>query len=582
MITVAERLAQPAETARRSPSQGWRRWAMAAGVPTVLTAAHAAYYRFWIVDDAGLSFAYARSLATGAGPVLQAGADPVEGYSNPTWVAVLAGGRWLGLFDRGAWFGIPDVVLFPKLVALLCCLGIFAAMFAIASAVARHPVLVTIAAGSVTAAIPSFVIWTTSGLENALFALAVMVLAVVLARAAASGRLLDVDTALGAGGLAALAALTRPDGAIYVLAFPLAVALAMRRDDLRRSVKACAVGLVAFAVPIATYLGWRLVTFGDYLPNPARAKEQGLPTLTDLNKPAALIGYAGWLAVLLGIALVAVTLWRPSSTRTVVVALLVPLGLAVTSFAFLQADWMAQYRFATPVWPLAAIVVAVAAAHVLQHSTTRTRVIAAALGTVAAISSVAGYAAAENAFRIAPTTSICDIAQNTGYTFNGYADVLGIRDGSLLAVDGGGTSLTSRLRFVDLSGLADRRIARFWQDDDMTGLRNHIFDDLRPTFIKMFPGWSERDRLALVEDPRMARDYVLLRSGVPGSGHWVRRDALSDRGSLAAARQWGREVSTLVESRYWNLPAPIWPCGDTLRPTQFRNGSPASSPITES
>ena len=50
------------------------------------------------------------------------------------------------------------------------------------------------------------------------------------------------------------------------------------------------------------------------------------------------------------------------------------------------------------------------------------------------------------------------------------ADRLGIDDGSLLAVDGGGTALTSRLRFVDLSGLADARIARYWSDNDMAGL----------------------------------------------------------------------------------------------------------------
>jgi hypothetical protein len=78
--------------------------------------------------------------------------------------------------------------------------------------------------------------------------------------------------------------------------------------------------------------------------------------------------------------------------------------------------------------------------------------------------------------------------RTSGYNFNGYADILGVREGTLLAVDGGGTSLTSRLRYIDLSGLADRRIARFWQTDDMSGLRDYIFDDIHPTFIKVFHG----------------------------------------------------------------------------------------------
>ena len=60
-----------------------------------------------------------------------------------------------------------------------------------------------------------------------------------------------------------------------------------------------------------------------------------------------------------------------------------------------------------------------------------------------------------------------------------------MQDGTLLSVDGGGMSLTSRFRFVDLAGLAERRIARFWQHDDMPGIRDYIFDDVRPTFISV-------------------------------------------------------------------------------------------------
>ena len=149
----------------------WTR-GLAAALPTALVALHAVRYGQWIVDDAGISFAYARSLATGAGPVLQRGADPVEGFSNPAWTAILVVGHWLRAFDRGTWFGSPDVVLFPKLVALFCCFGIFCCFHAIVAAVrTRNVLLVTVAAGAVTAAVPSFVIWTMSGLENSLLAL---------------------------------------------------------------------------------------------------------------------------------------------------------------------------------------------------------------------------------------------------------------------------------------------------------------------------------------------------------------------------------------------------------------------------
>ena len=113
------------------------------------------------------------------------------------------------------------------------------------------------------------------------------------------------------------------------------------------------------------------------------------------------------------------------------------------------------------------------------------------LRSVAALT-LNGFISAARDFQRTPTAGLCDIAQNTGYLFNGYADILGVRDGSLLAVDGGGTSLTSRLRFVDLSGLAERRIAGAWQRNDMAGLRNYIFDEVKPTFIKIWAGWGER------------------------------------------------------------------------------------------
>ena len=126
---------------------------------------------------------------------------------------------------------------------------------------------------------------------------------------------------------------------------------------------------------------------------------------------------------------------------------------------------------------------------------------------------VSGFFSTARDFQRTPSAGLCDIAQNTGYLFNGYADILGVRDGSLLAVGGGGTSLTSRLRFVDLSGLAEPRIAGLWQRNDMAGLRNYIFDEVKPTFIKIFSGWAERDQLDLIGDPRLEQDYVMLLSG---------------------------------------------------------------------
>lgn len=554
------------------PAVRRRRWEplVAAGIPTALFAAHATRYGQWIEDDAGITFAYARSLATGAGPVVQPGADPVEGFSNPAWLAILVVGKLLRLFDTGTWFGVPDLVAFPKAVALLCCFGVFGCCYAAARTVSSRPVLVTVAAGALTAAVPSFVIWSVSGLENPLTALVVTALATLLVRAAVAGRLFELRTAIACGALAGLAALTRPDGLIYAAAYPLAALLLLRRGGAPRAFLAGAVSMLTAAVPVGGYLAWRLVTFGDWLPNTARAKEQGLPTLADLDKPAALVGYAGWSACLVAAGMVAVALHRRTPVRTAVAMLLVPLGLSVLAYVVLAADWMAQFRFSTAMWPLAACATALSAEEVLRGAALRTRVVAAALVTVVGALSLVGWHAQSEAFTRSPTVTACYIARNTGYTFNTYADVLGVGSGaggaSLLAVDGGGTSLTSRLRFVDLSGLTDTGIAGYWQANDMDGLREHVYEEVRPTFLRVWSGWAELGRSGLLEDPRFARDYLPIWVPPDGGGNWVRRDAVSDPKALDEVRRLAAVLAVQVDAPYQRDPMRWW-CPDTMRPS---------------
>ncbi|GAB3496472.1 hypothetical protein GCM10027521_46440 [Amycolatopsis cihanbeyliensis] len=161
------------------PSRPKAHWSLLGALGAILTgtaliAVHAAFYGHWIMDDAAITFAYSRNLAEGHGAVLQPGAEPVEGFSNPAWMLLLALGKLVGLFDTGMLFGVPDYVLFPKGLALLCCAGILTLIYFAARTVSPRPRLITLAAGAGLAAIPSFVIWCFSGLENSLYALCVV------------------------------------------------------------------------------------------------------------------------------------------------------------------------------------------------------------------------------------------------------------------------------------------------------------------------------------------------------------------------------------------------------------------------
>ena len=506
---------------------------------TAAIALHGARFGNWIVDDAAITFAYTRSFATGEGPVLQPGAEPVEAFSNPTWLALLWLGRLVGLFDRGTIFGIPDQVLYPKALALLCCMGILVACYRAARVVSGRPALVTLVTGLGLAAVPSFVIWCFSGLENALFALFVAVLAATLCRAAVADRLDAPRVAVAAGLLAAGAALTRPDGAAYVVALPLLVVVWLPPGQ---AVRQTLVSLGVFAVPYGAYVLWRFLTFGHLLSAPAIAKGQEPPDVETLMRVGEVVTYAGALAALVLAVSVGLVLTRPSPLRTGVIALLVPLGLAIASHAVLMPDWMGQLRFTTPVWPLAALVGTLAVGEALARLAPRGRIVLAAGLAVALVPSLVTFRTASDRFSAGPTVPMCRIAERYGEMFDAYADRLGVEQGTLLLPDIGGTALTSRLEVIDLAGLASYRIARLRGAGDMAGLRNHVFEESRPTFIHTHGAWDA----GMSADPRLTRDYFWLYRGEGTDSDWVRRD-VADEGDVAALRTYA--ARTVAEQR---------------------------------
>ncbi|MEJ3658033.1 hypothetical protein WEH80_34220 [Actinomycetes bacterium KLBMP 9759] len=538
--------------------------ASAVVVPTIVLIVHASLYGAWIVDDAAITFSYARNMAAGSGPVVQAGVDPVEGYSNPAWLALHIAGTWLGLFDRGTWFGVPDYVAFPKTLALVLFVVTLVGCYRAARVITSKPALVTLVAGVAMAAIPSFVIWVVSGLENSLLVATAVGLAAVLAPAVVEGRLFTPRAAVWCGLLAALAALTRPDGLVYAGAYPLAALLAVERGGLRRAAGFVGLSTVAFAVPAGLYLVWRLTTFGAWLPNTAVAKSQGLPTVENLAPLAEFAMNLGW-PFLLTVPVVAIAgiVWG-SSARRGLLAIGVPFLLALVAFVVLEADWMGEYRFASPVWAVGALLGASSMARLYSVLAPRRWAVA-----VVAVAVVGGTASVfpemqEDAleFTVEPTTSVCTVAEESGRMVNAYADLLGLREGSVFTADLGGSSLTSRLRVVDLAGLVDADIARLWADQDWAGFGDHVYERVRPTFIKGDDSYYFLEP-GLGEDPRFARDYVEV---APSSEKtdYVRRDVVADPAQLTALRTLAE--TRLVPAAQQAASTPLATCGDRLVP----------------
>jgi hypothetical protein len=547
--TEARPLAEPApdrpapagtETIRRGWKAGLAAVAAVLG-GTALIAVHASLYGHWLIDDAAITFAYSRNVADGFGPVLQPGAAPVEGYSNPTWMILLALGKLVGLFDHGTLFGVSDQILFPKALALACCAGILVLFYFGAKTLTRRPALVTFVAGAALAAIPSFVIWCFSGLENSFYALTVAALAVLILRAVQSGRLLDHQVAVGTGLVAVLAALTRPDGIIYAGAYPIVVALFLKRELLGRSIRAVVVSVAGFAVPYGAYLVFRWFEFGRLVPNTAVAKGQEPPTIEDLARPGDIVSYVGWLVVAVAVACLVMLLVRPSRLRTGLVALMAPFGLTVVAYIVLEYDWMGQLRFATPVWTLGAFGAAIVVVEALSVARLRGRIALACLLVVALAGSVSGLYDQGTSYRANVKTAFCIVAERDARTINGLADILKLPDSAQVGlIDLGGTSLGSRLRVLDLAGLGDKQVADYLHLSDVAGVRDYVFNVQKPELITFIGSWITT--LQFDKDPRFEREYATIFVNPPvgnltvDSRNWVsyhvRRD-LVDSAKLA-------------------------------------------------
>lgn len=218
--------------------------------------AHFLVYSIYYIEDAGISFAYARNFAEGEGWVPFAGGERVEGFSNPLWTWLVA--LWYAL-------GIPPWTSSKVMGAVFG-----AACLPLAYLIARqcrphardHVALIppALLAASSTAAI-----WNASGLENSLFALLL-----------AGGIYQTLRERLESFPWSALwllgLSVTRPEGIAYAALggfFILVRAVGARRwtHVLR--------WLVVFWAPFLLYQAWRYSYFAWEFPNTYYAKLDG-------------------------------------------------------------------------------------------------------------------------------------------------------------------------------------------------------------------------------------------------------------------------------------------------------------------
>lgn len=503
---------------------------------------HVLLFGGWIVDDAGISFVYARNLAAGHGLVSQPGLEPVEGYSNFLWVLLLAPFFSGGLFHP---------LLTPKLLSVALVGVAFLVFHRSLSKLDDSGWAISGVALGLTALNSSFVLWTVSGLENPLYVVLICVLFSLIVREAPHPL---------AGAVAAGIAMTRPDGLLYVGLYPLLTLFAHGRPvrigpAAGRIARYAAVFLLLFG----GFLAFRFFYFGDLYPNTYYAKrgETGRLALDLLTLQPYMWRNLGGLvesatgfdgeALLVVLAAAVVFLAVRHRLRWVHGAVLGFAGCAAAAYLLLPGDWMGEHRFATPFFPFfyagAALVAVAVARELIPGRSWRLRLGWLAAGSALALAPLL-FLPRSRAYAAEPALPFTMVVEANGRRINRYADALGIAEGSFLLPDVGGALWASRLRIYDLGGLTDRTVARtIWADRG--AFHDYIFAEARPTFILTHGIWTMI--AALEADPRFQRDYLPLSlEGNPAEltmpvGHlrqgglFVRKEAVAGKQAVVAA-----------------------------------------------
>ena len=291
-----------------------------------------------LVDDAFISLSYAANLLAGHGFVLTRGAPAVEGVTNIGWTLLLAG--------LGAIMAVETAAKLAGLAALLALLTLLARLLRRFDALQAAPARGLLLGAPLLLVATSFdlTFFAVAGMETGL--LAVLLLAMVaIARDDAGGWRLGV--------LAGIATLVRPEATLVPLVFAL----------LRRRRGAWVAAGATLAIVALTSL-LRFAVFGDWLPQPARAKSsgpavwlfnlRGLATGGSAYLPFPIVGLPALALVVLG--------WRRLRARardeSDMLAAIAATGIAFALYAL--PDWTSLARYAAPYAP-AMIVLAWAA-----------------------------------------------------------------------------------------------------------------------------------------------------------------------------------------------------------------------------
>ena len=487
-----------------------RRWQWAVVMVAVAAYLLGSLWFLWdytTLDDAFITYRYARNFVAGEGMVFNPG-DRVEGYSSLSWLLLLSAGEALGL----------DLPSFSRCLGLVFGLGtLLIVAFGPFDAIPR---LLTV--GLLVVYLP-WVYHTINGLETALVSFLLVALLLLPA---------ETKTSQWARVMAAvILVITRPEGLGLALIASAAAWFAERGRFRGHHLGVCGAGLAAFLGQTI----WRWLYYGDWIANSARAKLMpmnfALPRgLDDLGR-FAFYGSAFGGFSLLAVSGVLLALKRrkePESRRLFALfALCVLGGLALAASG---GDTFPFWRFLVPLSPVW-ILCAAQGLHLVAGSGRRgfaTRVAAVVLLFMAL-----GFFFLNFFDQVKNGLPLAERWKNIG-----VALAKEFQPETRIALPQVGlVPYYSGLHTIDMLGLNERTIARRPPDLSYYNPGHHRHDgpyvlDLQPDLIMLANGPIVLDKsdgfpwrhingyeLDLVRDPRFAEQYRMINLPLPSGGY---------------------------------------------------------------
>lgn len=514
--------------------------------PILLYISHALLFGNWIIDDAGVSFVYSRNLALGYGLTSQPGIEPVEGYSNFSWVILMTPFFFIDLFNP---------IVTPKVVSILLVIILFFTLNRILCISSNYPNSGNFFTLTLLAINTSFVVWTISGLENPLYVLLLMLIAYILLLL---GKDIDLKyrliyiTLLAL--LVSLSAMTRPDGILFLLV-PLIILVfdhLVWKPANQNLIIEISIYIIFFILTFGGFITFRFFYFGDIFPNTYYAKgwllsqfnliPVLLPIFMLFRIPELFssVSVRFGIVILISLMIIFFYLLRFRKMDRSKWLILLLLFFSASIYVILPPDWMDEFRFATPflVFIYIFIYLSFEAIFSIFENREKTKLLFPLIFIVIFIVlNLIEFIPRSLSFLLDPTVPFLAVQEQYGTRFNKYAHVLNLDDGSILCPDVGGTLYASELRVYDLGGLTDKLIAKTF-GKNQGAFYDYIFNIAKPTFIHTHGYWAYKANFDA--DSRFREQYVPIQENSDPwitdrynlniySGDYVRKEVLSDQ-----------------------------------------------------